>query len=70
MLDAEAAVRQAVVGQELGVLAEAALEVRVLGADGVQLVQEGVVRHRARPQTLLVQHGQDAGLVLSGERAE
>ena len=38
MLNAEAAVWQAVVCQELGVLVEAALEVLVLSTDGVQLV--------------------------------
>jgi hypothetical protein len=37
-LDAEAAVRQAVVCQELGVLAEATLKVLVLSTDGVELV--------------------------------
>lgn len=65
MLDAEAVVRQAVVGEEPGVLAEAALEVLVLSTDGVQLVQEGLVRDRPRPQALLVQHRQDAVLVLT-----
>ena len=68
VLDAEAAVRQAVVGQELGVLAEAALKGLVLSADGVQLVQEGVVRHRARTEALLIQHGQNAVLVLDRRR--
>ena len=64
VLDAEAAVGQAVVRQELGVLAEAALKVLVLGAHRVQLVQEGDVRDRAGAKALLVQHGQDAILVL------
>lgn len=36
----------------------------VLGADGVQFVQEGLVGDRPRPQALLVQHGQDAILML------
>lgn len=39
----------------------------VLGADGVQLVQEGLVCNRAGPQALLVQHGQDAVLVLQNK---
>lgn len=65
VLDAEATVRQAVVGEELGILAEAALKVLVLSTDSVQLVQEGLVRDCPRPQALLIQHGQDAVLVLS-----
>lgn len=36
----------------------------VLGAHRVEFVQEGLVGHRPRPQTLLVQHGQNAVLVL------
>lgn len=40
----------------------------VLGADGVQFVQEGVVGDRPRPQALLVQHGQNAILVLDIKR--
>lgn len=68
VLDTEAAVRQAVVGEELWILAEAALKVLVLGADGVQFVQEGLVGDRPRPQALLVQHGQDAILVLDIKR--
>ena len=61
---------QAVVRQELGVLAEAALKVLVVGAHGVQLVQEGDVRDGARAQALLVQHGQDAVLVLLAGREQ
>lgn len=64
VLDAEAVVRQAVIREELGILALATLKVLVPGADGVQLVQEGLVGDRPRPQALLVQHGQDAVLVL------
>lgn len=60
--------RQAVVRQELGVLAEAALKVLVLGAHSVELVQEGLISHRPRPQTLLVQHGQDAILILPAQQ--
>ena len=64
VLDTEAAVGQTVVRQELGVLAEAAFKVLVLCAHRVQLVQEGDVRDGPGAQALLVQHGQDAVLVL------
>ena len=64
VLDAEAVVRQAVVSEELWTLAEATLKVQVFSADGVQFVQEGLIGDRPRPQALLVQHGQDAILVL------
>lgn len=36
----------------------------VLSTDGVEFVQEGLIGHGARPQALLVQHGQDPVLVL------
>lgn len=68
VLDAEAVVWQAVVRQELGVLALAAFEVLVLCTDGVEFVQEGLIGHGARPQALLVQHGQDPVLVLQEDK--
>lgn len=64
VLDAEAIVWQAVVVEELWILAEATLKVLVFSTDGVQFVQEGLVGDCPRPQALLVQHGQDAILVL------
>ena len=67
VLDAEAVVWQAVVRQELGVLALTALKVLVLSTDGVEFVQEGFISHGARPQALLIQHGQDPILVLKEE---
>lgn len=68
VLDAEAAVWQAVVCEELWILAEATLKVLVLSTHRVQFVQEGLVGDRPRPQTLFVQHGQDAILILDAGR--
>lgn len=59
MLDAEAVVGQAVVIEELGALAHAALEVLVVRADLIELLQEGGICDRPGAQTLLVQHGHD-----------
>lgn len=71
VLDAEAAVWQAVVSEELWILAQATLKVLVLSTDGVQFVQEGLVGDRPWPQALLVQHGQDATLILDiGRKVE
>lgn len=54
MLDAEAIVWEAVISEELRILAEAALKVLVLSTDGVQFVQEGLIRDCPRPQALFI----------------
>lgn len=64
VLDAEAVVRQAVVSQELGVPAEAALKVLMFSTNGVQLIEKSLIGDGSWPQTLFIQHGQDATLVL------
>lgn len=68
MLDSEAAVRQGGVVEEAGALAHPALEVLVGGTDLVQLLQEGLICHRARSQALFIQHGQDSICVLGGKK--
>lgn len=69
VLDAEAIVWQAVVSEELGILAEATLKVLVFSTDGVQFVQESLVGDCPWPQALLVQHGQNAILMLGIARS-
>lgn len=64
MLDAEAVVRQAVVSQELGIPAKAALKVLMFSTNGVQLIEKSLIGDGSWPQTLFIQHGQDAILVL------
>lgn len=67
MLDPEAAVRKGSVIEEPGALAHPALKMLVGSTDLVQLFQEGLIRDRARPKALFIQHGQDPVCVL-GER--
>lgn len=57
MLDPEAAVRKGRVIEEPGALAHPALKMLVGSADLVQLFQEGLIRDRARPKALFIQHG-------------
>lgn len=42
----------------------------MLSTDGVQFVQEGLVSDCSGPQTLLIQHGQDAIFVILNEIAD
>lgn len=64
VLNSETAVGQGCVVEKPGALAHPALKVLVGGADLVELLQEGLVGDRARPQALLIQHGQDPVCVL------
>lgn len=67
MLNSETAVRQGRVIEEPRALAHPALKVLVSCTDLVQFFQEGLIGNCARPQALLIQHGQDSICVL-GER--
>lgn len=62
--DAEAAEAHGVVVLALGILGDFALIVTVLREELVQLCQESGVTDHPRPQTLLIQHGQDPSLTL------
>ena len=64
MLNSETAMRQGRVIEKPRALAHPALEVLVGGTHLVELLQEGLVGDRARPQALLIQHGQDSVCVL------